>query len=248
MSEIARTFTKAALSRISAGTQGAKLIGATLAGYSGLNVQDLLDELKTAVASKVSTSDARLSDARTPVQATETVVGGGEVATTTEARTGTDDQRIMTPLKAIQLRSLGAFRASKSANQTGIVTSTNTKITYDTEELDASGWYDPTTSRFTPLRAGWYRIRAQARIASSVDATKIEMFVYKNGTFSSELGRFTLMPSATAQLASGVVDTLVSFNGTTDFVEIGIFQTSGANAQVNLGTSHTFIEGYFHSS
>lgn len=57
---------------------------------------DTLANLNTKV------SDATLdgtTDTRTPVAATESVVGGGEIATQAEADAGTDDLRIVTPLK-----------------------------------------------------------------------------------------------------------------------------------------------------
>lgn len=51
------------------------------------------DEINVAGLSGV------LADAQNPVQATETVVGGAEIATQAEVNAGTDDTRIVTPLK-----------------------------------------------------------------------------------------------------------------------------------------------------
>lgn len=47
----------------------------------------------------VTNADSRNTDTRTPVQATEVAVGGGELATQAETDLGTDDTRIVTPLK-----------------------------------------------------------------------------------------------------------------------------------------------------
>ncbi len=55
-------------------------------------------------------SDATLDDVgglRTPVQATETIIGGGELATQAETDAGTDDLRIVTPLKLTNFSGLG---------------------------------------------------------------------------------------------------------------------------------------------
>lgn len=47
----------------------------------------------------VTNTDPRNTNTRTPVQATEGVVGGGEIATQTEVNTGSDDTRLVTPAK-----------------------------------------------------------------------------------------------------------------------------------------------------
>ncbi len=67
---------------------------------------DTLANLNTKV------SDATLdgtTDTRTPVAATESIVGGAELATQAEADAGTDDVRIITALKLANFTGLGKF-------------------------------------------------------------------------------------------------------------------------------------------
>lgn len=152
MTEIGRTFLKTALQRASSGTEGARLIGSQLTGIAGSTVQAMLEGLKTAVDSKLSSSDASVTNTRVPTDlsvtnakvsataaidesklalatdaaagtgsrrtlgtgatqappgndsrfttaASETVAAHAELATQAETDTGTDDLRIVTPLK-----------------------------------------------------------------------------------------------------------------------------------------------------
>lgn len=72
------------------------------------------------------------------VQATETVLGIAEIATQTETNTGTDDLRIVTPLK-LSTRLTAAISATKYAANIGNGASTSFTITNATHALGTSG-------------------------------------------------------------------------------------------------------------
>lgn len=70
--EIGRAILKTALARATAGSEGARFVGAQLTGVAGSTVQAMLEGLKNLVDGKVDGTDSRLSDARTPKDASVT--------------------------------------------------------------------------------------------------------------------------------------------------------------------------------
>jgi hypothetical protein len=130
---------RTALERITAGAEGARLIGSQLAslGYTSQHVQGLLAELAARVLpgggttgqvlKKTSGTDyavAWQAESGGSSAASETVAGIAELATQTETNTGTDDARIVTPLKlasrtALDTRAGVVELATDTETQTG---------------------------------------------------------------------------------------------------------------------------------
>ena len=304
MAEIARTFTKAALQRITSGSEGAKLIGANIATYTGTTVQALLQELATNLNAKVGTADSRLSDARTPTDAsvtaakaasghiipiictsgtrpataavgqliretdtglafynsgtvgtpvwsrsepnaTTTLLGLGQLATNAEAETGTDTTKITSPSRVHRIaKGIGTFRAYKSAATQSITVATNTKITFDAEDWDFSGWYDPATSRFTPQRAGWYMIGMGIRYASGEDTNRYDTWIAKNGTLTTIAATLDNRGASGTGQISQVGWAPVLFNGTSDFIEGAVFVSAGTTRTISTGAHLTWLAGF----
>jgi hypothetical protein len=120
-----------------------------------------------------------------------------------------------------------------SAYQAGALSlsaSTNTKITFDTEEFDTNSNF--ASSRFTPTVAGYYQINSGVSFGPSAGLVSI----YKNG---SEYKR------GIQSIASGVgftVFSVVYLNGSSDYVEIYANSTSGG--PMNVGSSiYTYFNG-----
>lgn len=132
-----------------------------------------------------------------------------------------------------------AFSAQKSADQTGIVTGTATKLTFPTEIFDFGGYYDAAQSRFTPP-AGRYRLSAGAGWATGiVDGRQVTVEVWKNGAVYRVFGT---QVSGTTDNALVSGDCLVEANGT-DYFEV--YGTGlGVNNKTVIGTtSVTYFEG-----
>jgi hypothetical protein len=132
-----------------------------------------------------------------------------------------------------------AFSARKSADQTGIVTGTATKLTFPTEIFDFGGYYDAAQSRFTPP-AGRYRLSAGAGWSTGiVDGRQVTVEVWKNGAVYRVFGT---QVSGTTDNALVSGDCLVEANGT-DYFEV--YGTGlGVNNKTVIGTtSVTYFEG-----
>lgn len=129
-----------------------------------------------------------------------------------------------------------AFSAYQSTLQS-ISTSTLTKVQFQTEEFDTAAAFDSTTNyRFTPLVAGYYQINGAAALASL--AGSLTAIIYKNGT---EFKRGTNFADPGLQATASA---LISMNGTTDYVELFMFQASGGSINTVATASQTYFQGF----
>lgn len=132
-----------------------------------------------------------------------------------------------------------AFSARKSADQTGIVTATATKLVFPTEIFDFGAFYDAANSRFTPS-AGKYRLSAGAGWSTGiVDARQVTVEIWKNGAVFRVFGT-QVSGTTDSALVSG--DCLVEANGTDYFEVYGT--GAGVGNKTVVGTvSVTYFEG-----
>jgi len=127
------------------------------------------------------------------------------------------------------------FVHKNGVNQTGFVTNTYTKVTLTHELFDTNNNF--ASSRFTPTVAGIYMVSAATRaVAGSLSSTYLAI-VYKNGV---EAVRGALVGS---NGASPFVTGLISMNGSTDYLELYFYQSSGVNGTVEGYATMTFLSG-----
>jgi len=103
-----------------------------------------------------------------------------------------------------------AFSAYLSAGQSGITSSTSTKIAFDSEEFDTNNNF--ASSRFTPTVGGYYQINGV--MSGGGTFTRAFLSIYKNG---SEFKRGNDL------LVSGyavTVSSIIYLNGSTDYIEL----------------------------
>lgn len=127
-----------------------------------------------------------------------------------------------------------AFSAYQSSTQT-VSNNTLTKIQLQTEEFDTNSNFDSTTNyRFTPAVAGYYQINGAVFYTSATNS--VIASVYKNG---SEFKRGVYFGTSGQ---SAVVSVLVYLNGSTDYVELYGYQSSGGNLNVQTGATATYFQ------
>lgn len=136
---------------------------------------------------------------------------------------------------ANKLAALGnspAFSAYQSSAQT-LASATLTKLTFTTEEFDTNSCYDTSTSRFTPIVAGYYFLNGSMAISSS-ETTGFVSF-YKNG---AEVKR------GSYNSATGGVNTIegTALNGTTDYIELWGY--IGAGQALSASSVYTYFQGF----
>ena len=113
-----------------------------------------------------------------------------------------------------------AFSAYQSSNQT-LSSTTWTKLQFQTEEFDTANCFDNATNyRFTPNVAGYYQVSGGLLV--NVSATSIRLNIYKNGS------AFKNLALTNTSLVSGMYSSaLIYLNGTTDYVELYGYLTTG---------------------
>ena len=129
-----------------------------------------------------------------------------------------------------------AFWVIKSGNQT-IAGDTAVQLTFETEILDSDGAF--ASSTFTPQKAGYYLIYAQARFNANDDADQWKMMFYKNGA-ELAIGSTVTRTQQTAQLTS-----LVQLNGSTDNIKFYVYHNlAGTDITVQNQSTYTFAQGF----
>ena len=130
-----------------------------------------------------------------------------------------------------------AFSAYQSSTQT-IANATFTKVALQSEEFDTAGCFDTSTFRFTPTVAGYYQINGGSGVNITSGGGVVE--IYKNS------GRYKRGNAATT--VSGItvhitVSALVYLNGSTDYVELYIYQNSAGSASSHAGSEWNYLNG-----
>ena len=116
-----------------------------------------------------------------------------------------------------------AFSAYANAG-VSVSTGTFVKIPFQVEAFDTASCYDNTTNyRFTPNVAGYYQVTARTQWTTNNGTTENMLIVHKNG---SEHRR------GFGGVIGVGVNALVYLNGTTDYIEIYGFQSTGGTIAV----------------
>jgi len=115
-----------------------------------------------------------------------------------------------------------AFSAFQNVAQT-IGATAYTKINLQSEEYDTNNCFDTTLSRFTPTVAGYYQVNGGFTVATSSSAGTAS--IWKNGSLYRQ--------GQNAVCAGYTVSIVVYLNGTTDYVELYGYITTGQNTTGN---------------
>jgi hypothetical protein len=132
-----------------------------------------------------------------------------------------------------------AFAAYRSADQTGILPDTQTKVDLDTEEFDQGGCFDTASKRFTALSAGKYLFTAAVGMIPDALETLLRVSLRVNGTekrvaaIQGSLSSRGLVASVTA-----VLDLAMS-----DYVEVYVLHTKSGIGTVLSSASVTYFNG-----
>jgi hypothetical protein len=125
-----------------------------------------------------------------------------------------------------------AFNAYQNSSQTP-AGATFVKTLLQAENFDTDGFFDSTTNyRFQPTVAGYYQINGVVQFASSV--ANLIVSIYKNG--AEYLRGGIQAPSSFQAAVSGIV----YLNGSTDYVELYSFNTTGLVATVATSPATQF--------
>jgi hypothetical protein len=135
------------------------------------------------------------------------------------------------------------FSAYQSSGGQSISNSTVTKVTFDVKEWDTANCFDNTTNyRFTPNVAGYYQVNSQLSL-NTLSPTEAQFLIYKNGIQY----RRGMRLEGTSIEPYLVNSSLVFLNGTTDYIEMYVFQTSGGTSTTENQSPNGFRGTYFQA-
>lgn len=165
---------------------------------------------------------------------------GGAVSITAPESNPASDRTLYVPSNAdgtLLTTSYGPAFFARNDNTQSISNGSATKVQFDTQIVDTDNCYDHSTNyRFTPNIAGYYLIVGNVHVNST--SGTLEVNIYKNGSRFSNLAK----NSSGSGGQSLCLTSLVSFNGSSDYVEIYVYQVSGSSKSLANGTTHTLNE------
>lgn len=128
------------------------------------------------------------------------------------------------------------FQAGRAAVQ-AIANNTVTAISWDTPTVDTLGAYSGgSPTRFTPTVAGWYTFSGIYSFASNSTNSRAGYWRL-NGTSVNAVQ----IPGHSQSPTETMPSISIQMNGTTDYVELGVYQDSGGSLNTVTGANKPFI-------
>jgi hypothetical protein len=125
------------------------------------------------------------------------------------------------------------IRLRKVAQQ-NISNATNTALAYDYVEVETENMWDSANpSKVTPITPGWYAGTYGASFVSNVTGYR-QLDAIKNGSANPTM-RMKYDPVTGPSVGRGI-SFLEQFNGTTDYLEVYIYQNSGGSLLTATGS------------
>jgi hypothetical protein len=113
------------------------------------------------------------------------------------------------------------------------------KAPFDTVEFDTDSNYSTTNRRFTPSKAGYYRVSAFITVSQApTTALTNVLYLYKSGTAIRTVQRLINYASSYSDTMN--IDTMIYMNGTTDYLEIYFNTNATATGTLVAGTGSGF--------
>ena len=168
--------------------------------------------------------------------------GGGQITIQEPATASNFTQTLPAATGTVMVSgNMPAFSVYQSTAQTAIANATFTKVQFQTEDYDTNSNFDSTTNyRFTPTVAGYYQFNSGVNASPAIAAGGQLISIYKNG---AEFKRGQLVSVVAGIGAGSTVASQMYMNGSTDYVEIYMFQNCGSTSTISTGTFYTYFNG-----
>jgi hypothetical protein len=121
-------------------------------------------------------------------------------------------------------------------------TSATAILKFATAVSNIENWYNASTGKFTPQKAGFYQLNTKAMfsIGAALSGFEIELSVYKNGTLLEILHQeFDYTGSGNKANCQG--DYIVSANGSTDYFEVRMALSTSQTWSMNGHVTWKFL-------
>jgi hypothetical protein len=131
------------------------------------------------------------------------------------------------------------FSATTNANQS-IPSGAWTTVAFNTLTADAATWYDTATRRWKPRYPGVYNISASVLLTLTVNAGSAQILILKNNATAVAGNQRITHGTGTDNIT---VVAPVFLNGTTDYIEIQVYQDSTAAGTVVNQNAQSYFMG-----
>ena len=220
--------------------------GANVLGTSPTITTPTISSLSSAAATALTLQSAgstaiTVDTSQNATFAKSIILSGSTSGTTTLASTavaGTSTATFPAATGTVMVSgNMPAFSAYASSG-TSCASSTSTKILFQVENFDTNNCF--TSSTFTPTVAGYYQINAAVAIITTLGFCYVS--IYKNNV---QFNTGNQVPNNSVGIQVSV-SSLVYMNGTTDYLEIFLYQSSGS--AVNSYTANNNNYSYFNGA
>ncbi|MDR9052047.1 hypothetical protein FEP39_03607 [Burkholderia multivorans] len=170
---------------------------------------------------------------------------GTPTAPTAAATTGTGTQ-IATLGAIANNAAYPYFQVQMAANQTGVSVNTWTKAVLGTVNYDPSNAWSAANNRWTPQKAGKYRVTIQLAVQSTITTTQNYIggaAIYKNGSLLYGTNQ-TVYSGAGTMFVYPLIIATVTMNGSTDYIEAWGYVGGASAGQFTAGGS-TYFEAQY---
>lgn len=135
-----------------------------------------------------------------------------------------------------------AFSVYINSGAQALSNATWTKVTFNAEEYDTNSNYDTSNYRFTPTVAGYYQINLSMYFDySGSQYSNAEGAIYKNGSAFKKV-----IQAGYGGYGTGIISTIIYFNGTTDYIEAYAYISGGSGPQIY--SNSLSLSTYFNGS
>ena len=132
------------------------------------------------------------------------------------------------------------FQAEITAGQS-VPNAAQTKIGFNAVVFDEATWYDTTNYRWKPRYPGMWFFVATVQVTLTAAASNVQIILIQNGGSGSALRTITSLPVG---LSSVSVSGMMGFDGVASYIEVYLYQNSGAAASIAASTSDNhFFQG-----
>ena len=132
------------------------------------------------------------------------------------------------------------FSVTNNGSAQSVANATWTKVALNTKDFDSANAFDTTNNRFQPTVAGYYQVNAFVSGPSSNTQNQVSA-IYKNGAILKFLGAMQNL-NATAAVNNGPSGGfLLYLNGSTDYIELWVFQQTGGTVNT---AGNAYLTGF----